>query len=72
MTVSWGGFGVLGEGFGHRLHSPDRYTYELMELSDQFCICFFDALPQELEYLREGFRKAGGQVCKLRFRGAQG
>ncbi|HJB25516.1 MAG TPA: flavin reductase family protein [Firmicutes bacterium] len=43
MTVSWGTFGVLwGRNIVNVFVRPQRYTYEFMENSDTFTLCFFD------------------------------
>ena len=43
MTVSWGTFGVLwGKNIVNVFVRPQRDTYEFIENSDTFTLCFFD------------------------------
>lgn len=42
MTASWGGLGVLwGANVATCYIRPQRYTYEFMEESEFFTLCFF-------------------------------
>jgi flavin reductase (DIM6/NTAB) family NADH-FMN oxidoreductase RutF len=43
MTAAWGGFGTLwAQSVCFCFVRPTRYTYEFMERSDVFSLCFFD------------------------------
>ena len=43
MTASWGGLGVLwNKNVAFSFVRPQRYTFEFMEKSDTFSLCFFD------------------------------
>ncbi|NLC68454.1 MAG: flavin reductase family protein [Clostridiaceae bacterium] len=52
MTASWGGLGVLWEeNVSFCFVRPQRYTYEFLEKSDYYTLCFFDEWGREaLEY----------------------
>jgi len=52
MTASWGGMGILwGRKVCFCFIRPTRYTYEIIENSDVFTLCFFDdSYKSALEY----------------------
>lgn len=49
MTASWGGVGELWKkDVVFTFIRPQRYTFEFMEKSDTFTLCFFDGYKKEL------------------------
>lgn len=52
MTASWGGVGELwGKDVSYIFVRPSRYTYEFIENSDYYTLCFFDDFKEKLAYL---------------------
>ena len=65
MTASWGGLGVLwNENVATVYIRPQRYTYSLVEASDRFTLCFFDA--EYKKALRPCGSRSGRDIDKLK------
>lgn len=65
MTVSWGTFGVLwGRNIVNVFVRPQRYTYEFIENSDAFTLCFFD--EDYHEALNLAGTKSGRDIDKVK------
>lgn len=65
MTASWGGLGVLwGAPMATIYIRPQRYTFEFLEKSDTFSLCFFP--PQYREALALCGSKSGRDVDKIK------
>ena len=58
MTASWGGVGVIWNKNVVTVYiRPQRYTHELMEASDYFCVSVLpESMRQVLGLLRQGIR----------------
>ena len=77
MTASWGGLGVLWGGPMATIYvRPQRYTFEFLERSDTFSLCFFT--PEYRDKLALCGSRSGRDVDKVKecgfavFGGAEG
>ncbi len=64
MTASWGGVGELWKkDVVFTFIRPQRYTFEFMEKSDYFTLCFFDGYKKELALCGA---KSGREIDKVK------
>ena len=69
MTASWGGFGELwAKHVSYAVIRPSRYTYQNIENSDKYTLCFFDEeYKKELTYCGKASGKNEDKVEKTGF-----